>query len=85
LNGVSHGITSNDKEEATKSTGVTHGTHAMGTKKCKQLVEEEKILENVSAVIKGNMNTSSTQSGASGMLATVLEKFTTVVTASIQT
>jgi hypothetical protein len=84
LNGVSHGITSNDKEEDTKSTGVTRGTRAMGTKKRKRLVEEEKILENVSAVIKGNMNTSSTQSGASGMLAAVLEKFTTVLTASIQ-
>jgi len=79
LNGISHG-----KEEDRKSTGVTRGTRAMGTKKCKRLVEEEKILENVSAVIKGNMNTSSTQSAASGVLAAALEKFTTVITASIQ-
>jgi hypothetical protein len=83
FNGVSQGVNNKDETEVAKSTGVTHGTHVMGTKKSKRLVKEERILENISAAIKGTVNTSNSNKGASGVLAAAVEKFTIIIIASI--
>ena len=57
----------------------------MGTKKSKRVVKEEKIIENVSAAIQGTMNFgNNNNNSASGVLAAALEKFTVVITTSIQ-
>ena len=58
----------------------------MGTKKSKRVVKEEKIIEKVSAAIQGTMNSgnNNNNNSASGVLAAALEKFTVVITTSIQ-
>jgi len=57
----------------------------MGTKKSKRVVKEEKIIENVSAAIQGTVNSGNNNNySASAVLAAALEKFTVVITTSIQ-
>jgi hypothetical protein len=72
-----------DEQEYASSMGISPKLWPNGTKKSKRLLKEEKIIENVSSVLQSNLNNGI--SGASGMLAAALDKFTTVITTSIQT
>jgi hypothetical protein len=78
----------NRETEETTTTGVTRKSQPMGTKKSKTVVKEEKIIEKVSAAIQGTMNSGNSNNNnnnsASGVLAAALEKFTVVITTSIQ-